>query len=368
MADKEDEKVEKVEDDKEQPLTVITDETPPEKKADDEDGEGTETEEAGEGAEDERLGGSDDEIVDQERERSREERRGQRRSRNKVRREWGDRMVRENRFLSMRNDQLERQALENARRLDALEGSTIDGRINQFRAAIAKADDTIADAITRRDGEAHKEASRIRDGLRDGLAKLEDQKEQQTKRSEGGDEPPKMDPVVLERTREWAGQHKWFGQDEDDTSIVKTVDDRLQAEGVYDPRTEQYWEELDKRLAKYLPHRYKQKARNGRTENMNDDDDDQEQLETRGGEKPNGRDRDTRNGRDREERSERRGGGPRFRSGGAERQLGPNEVYLSKDRIQAMRDAGFEEGSKEWNSMLKRYKQFDTDPENSRAR
>ena len=368
MAEKEtkdDDKIEKVEKE-EQPLTVVTDDTPEKKAAADEGSETGDAEDGdGEGAEDERLGASDEEIVDAEKDK--DERRGERRSRNKKRREWGDKMVRENRYLSIRNEQLERQAAENARRLDSLESSTVDGRINQFKAAISKADDTIADAITRRDGEAHKEASRIRDDLRDGLSKLEVAKERQTKRSEEGD-GGKMDPVVLERTKEWAERNKWFGKDEEDTAIVKAVDDRLQAEGVYDPRQSEYWTELDKRLTKYLPHRLKKGRANGRADDMNDDEDDDRDLEAaneeRGGRK---NERDTRNGngngRDRSDTARR--GGPKFRSGGGERQLGPNEVYLSKDRIQAMQDAGFEEGSEQWNSMLKRYKQFDSDKDNA---
>lgn len=364
MAEKEtkdDDKIEKVEKE-ETPIVAVTDETP-EKKApvEDKGGEDGETDDDGEAAEDERLGVSDEQVVESEQEKT--ERRSERRSRNKKRREWGDKMVRENRFLSIRNEQLERQAAETARRLDALEGSTIDGRINQFKVALNKADDTIADAITRRDGEAHKEASRIRDNLRDGLSKLESEKERQSKRAEEGD-GGKMDPVVLERTKEWAGRNKWFGQDEDDTAIVKAVDDRLQAEGVYDPKQPEYWAELDKRLNKYLPHRTKKGRGNNRDNDMNDDDDDDRDLEAAG----NGR--DTRNGNGKgngreDKEPARRSGGPKFRSGGGDRQLGPNEVYLSKDRIQAMHDAGFEEGSKEWNSMLKRYKQFDSDKDNA---
>jgi len=355
--DKNDEGKEK--DDDTEDLVVVTDETPPKKPESDEDTGEDESDDSLEvSADDERLGGSEEETVDQERERSKEQRRGQRKSRNKARREWGDRMVRENRFLALRNEQLEKQALENARRLDALEGVTVEGRIQQFKAALEKADDTIADAVSRHDGETHKEATRIRDNLRSELTKLETAQVRQKTRDESREG---LDPVIRERTQEWASKYSWLGKDPDDTSIVQTIDDRLAAEGRFDPRSEEYWQELDRRVAKYLPHRFKGRGRSRDTDMGDDDDRDLEARNERGGNgKGNGHDRE-----DRDEQPRRRSGGPRFRSGGAERQLGPNEVYLSADRLEAMREAGIEEGSAEYKSLLKRYQQWDR--ENNRA-
>lgn len=359
--EKDDDDDKKKKGDDEEEIVAVTDETPPKKKADDDSDEGDDADDADElevAAKDSRLGESEEEVVEQERdrERTREERRNQRKSRNKARREWGDRMVRENRFLTMRNEQLEKAQLEAARRLDALEGVTVEGRIGQFRAAIAKADDAIAEAVTNKDGAAHKEATRIRDNLKEGLSKLEDMYTQQQQRrrvkDNGGTVDNAQDPVVLERTREWASQHaSWFGKDQDDTAIAMTVDDRLKAEGVLDPRSEEYWQELDSRIQRYLPHRFK--GGNGKDRDGDEGDDLQEETRSNGhGAQPR------RSG----------GGGPKFRSGGGDRQLGPNEVYLTRERLDAMREAGIEEGSPEYKRLLKRYQQWDRENTNSRAR
>ena len=41
----------------------------------------------------------------------------------------------------------------------------------------------------------------------------------------------------------------------EDSEIASMIDTRMANEG-WNPKTPEYWEELDNRLAKYLPHRY----------------------------------------------------------------------------------------------------------------
>jgi hypothetical protein len=64
-------------------------------------------------------------------------------------------------------------------------------------------------------------------------------------------------PRLVKLANEWMGRNPWYdpnGGDED-SQIAKLVDNRLASEG-WDPSTEDYWEEFDKRLQTRLPGRY----------------------------------------------------------------------------------------------------------------
>jgi hypothetical protein len=104
-----------------------------------------------------------------------------------------------------------------------------------------------------------------------------------------------------------------------DSKIAKIVDEGLVADG-YDPRSQEYWEELDNRLQTRLAHRY------------TDDSD----------EKPfvNKRPRSAVTGSGRESAAS---------SGGR------NTFTLSADQVRAMKDAGMWEDPALRSKMIKRY-------------
>jgi hypothetical protein len=65
------------------------------------------------------------------------------------------------------------------------------------------------------------------------------------------------DPMVQRFASNWMMENDWYdpnGSDVD-SSIALKIDQALANEG-WNPKTQEYWEELDNRLAKYLPHRY----------------------------------------------------------------------------------------------------------------
>jgi len=65
------------------------------------------------------------------------------------------------------------------------------------------------------------------------------------------------DPAVQRHASEWMSENSWYdpsGRDPD-SKIALTIDNGMAEEG-WNPKTQEYWEELDNRLAKYLPHRY----------------------------------------------------------------------------------------------------------------
>lgn len=61
-------------------------------------------------------------------------------------------------------------------------------------------------------------------------------------------------------------------------------------------------------------------------------------------------------------------GGPRFRTGSPGRKLGANEVYLSEQRIAAMKEAGVWDDPVARAKQLKRYKQYDLEHAHDRER
>lgn len=66
-----------------------------------------------------------------------------------------------------------------------------------------------------------------------------------------------VDPMVQRYATDWMSENQWYdpnGRDPD-SKIALTIDQGMAEEG-WNPKTQEYWEELDNRLAKYLPHRY----------------------------------------------------------------------------------------------------------------
>lgn len=311
--------------DKEDQVMIPTDD-------DDEDGgEGSEDDdgELAAGGEDQRLGGG--EAVDDEK---RVARRSERKTRRQRQKEARDRDQRELGFLRSRNEQVERQLGELNQRVTAGETATIDTRIAQIDRAIESADDVYAKAIDAGEGKDAAEAQRIRDGLRDQKNYLTQYKAQGGARSQVEAEGP--DPMLVEQVKTWHDRNTWFdfGRRDEDSAIAGAIDDMLIRDG-YDPRTPEYYDELDKRVGRRLPHL----AQGGGRGNGVDDDDDLDAGDQRGG--------------------ARQPRGPKFRVGGKERPLRSNEVHISRERREAMEEAGVWEDPVLRKNYLKRYAEWD---------
>jgi hypothetical protein len=132
-----------------------------------------------------------------------------------------------------------------------------------------------------------------------------------------------VNPRLIQNARQWMGDNDWYdpsGKDVD-SRIAKVVDESLLAEG-WDPAAEDYWEELDRRLSKRLPHRY------------TDDTDDSGNHE-------------------RKRRSVVTGSGRESvtSSGGA----GRGTFILDPEQVRAMKDAGLWDDPGKRRNMIKRY-------------
>lgn len=128
-------------------------------------------------------------------------------------------------------------------------------------------------------------------------------------------------PKVTKQANSWMDRNDWYdpsGNDED-TAIAKVVDRKLTEEG-WDPSAPDYWDELDRRLQKRLPHRY--------TESVDD------------------------HSRRSRPRSVVTGSG-REVGGGASR----STFTLSPDQVRAMKDAGLWDDPQRRAKMIKRYAQ-----------
>lgn len=64
-------------------------------------------------------------------------------------------------------------------------------------------------------------------------------------------QPPAYDPKAVE----WAEQNTWFGQDQVATAAALAIDANLKNEG-YDPTSDDFYKEVDKRLRAELPNKF----------------------------------------------------------------------------------------------------------------
>jgi len=303
-----------------------------------------EQEEAGEGegaGEGEDEGEEQDErlAADQEDE---EDKKARRRSENKNRRtrqkEARDRTERELNFLRTRNEDLERRfshfEQETDARIAGSEIANIDTSINKARADLQLANTVIQQAVEQNDGKNLAEALNHRDTIRDNLRDLGEAKGYLSTTRRGGGEAiqQQLDPRHVAHAQKFMIDHDWWdpsGRDKDSVTVLE-IDRALVLEG-FDPTQKDYWDELRTRTEKAVPSR--SDSRTG----------------DRGGDKSG-------NGR-----SQNRG--PSFRTGGRERPLKANEVYISPERKAAMEEAGVWDDPALRNKYLKAYSTYDKEAE-----
>lgn len=302
------------------------------KKSDEEeDGDSEEEDErVGHGEEDEE-GEGDGKSKKRERESRKDRRERQRRARQRNEVELN--------FLRSQNEQLEKKLSELGSRVERTEVGSIDQRISALQSQIKVADQVFAKAITSGDEDDIAQATNIRDKLKETLGRLNGAKQELARRSEESEQEPQVDSRLVFHASRWMRSNNWYdpnGTDRDSRRVA-AIDDRLVKEG-YDPRSPEYWEELTDRVREALPHRFNDR-RNGHDDD--DDLDEDDDRESRGSGK------------------NRRGSGPRFSTGGRERPLKKNEVYVSPDRKQAMIDAGVWDDPVLRKRYLRTYKNWD---------
>jgi hypothetical protein len=127
------------------------------------------------------------------------------------------------------------------------------------------------------------------------------------------------DPQLQRHATNWMQNNQWYdpnGKDPDSRRALN--EDSILAEEGYDPKTAEYWEELDKRLQRVVPHRYTEDAE----------------------EKPRSRPRSAVTSSGREFASNNGRG---------------NSFTLSPDQVRAMKDAGMWDDAEKRAKMIRRY-------------
>ena len=201
------------------------------------------------------------------------------------------------------------------------EMAQIDSALKQTQEAYAYFKGQIAEATARADGVTVANATEKMIQAGQKFNQLNQIKQGYQKQQSA---PTPLDPRLIQNAHTWMETNDWYdpsAQDED-SSIMKTIDDRLAQEG-WDPKSQEYWDELSRRGSKYLPHRFTKTPNRATT--------------------PASKPRQTVAG------SGESGGGGAVATG----------FVLSAARVQAMKDAGIWEDPARRASMIKRYKEQD---------
>jgi hypothetical protein len=133
--------------------------------------------------------------------------------------------------------------------------------------------------------------------------------------------PNPVSTEVQQNATGWLKKNSWFDPQARDTDsrIAKVVDQELVADG-WDPSDPEYWDELDNRLSARLPHRYTAKGGN----------------------------------------NQRRAAGPTSSSRVANtNSTKPGTITLSRERVNAIKDAGAWDDVSKRNKMIRAYAQYD---------
>ena len=72
-------------------------------------------------------------------------------------------------------------------------------------------------------------------------------------------EPPKPDP----KAQSWAERNKWFGEDRVMTTGAFAIHQTLIEDEGFDPQSDEYYSELDRRLRREFPHKFTEKKSGG---------------------------------------------------------------------------------------------------------
>ena len=244
-------------------------------------------------------------------------------------------------FLRQRNEALEKRMFQVEKTTVANTIQGIDSRIQDTIAEVKAAERIMAQAIEAGNGEDAAKAMRIRDQAMQRVQQLQVHKHQHNEaaqklhqQSQAPAPAPGPDPEVAGFAQDWVSRNTWYDPNGGDeaSKIVLAIDQSLVESG-YNPKTEAYWRELDKRVAKRLPD-----IKGGGTYDDSQDDD---------------------------RRGQRRGppiGSSRDNAPSSSRR----EVYISPERKQAMIDAGVWEDAVLRQRYLKQYAKWDREHNSSR--
>jgi hypothetical protein len=238
-----------------------------------------------------------------------------------------------NREKDLRYQQLQRENEEFKRRLVMLERNTkaesivrIDKNIEDAQVRLEYAKMKLAEATQSQDGHGMVEAQTLWQTANDQIRQFQyakHQAEQEVNRQQTSQNLP--DPLIQRNAADWIRRNPWYDPktSDRDSRVAKKVDELMVAEG-WNPADPDYWDELDSRLQKQLPHRY------------NENNDDTIVKRPRNVVGSSGRESAT-------------------AYGGVSR----NQFRLTPDRVKAMKEAGAWDNPERKSKMIKQFMEFD---------
>jgi hypothetical protein len=159
-------------------------------------------------------------------------------------------------------------ALEQKRKIDQERFQKVDSDYTKrfeesVKTGMDSAQKELARAIESGDAPAQVEANKRIAELAFDNAKLKQRKTEQEEKpaqlSDGGQLPkqapqslPQADPIA----EDWAGKNRWFGTDRAMTFTAFEIHKDLVEKEGYDPKSNEYYEEVDKRIRVDFPHKF----------------------------------------------------------------------------------------------------------------
>ena len=159
---------------------------------------------------------------------------------------------------------LKKQNQDLAERLSVMERKTsgaelarVDKAIEDAGVQVEYAKMKMQEAVNSSDGAALTRAQEMWYEAQRKMESLQNVKHQATRQMNQPQQNIQVpDPMVQRLAADWMDRNPWYdphGKDLD-SEITQRIDKKLTEEG-YDPTTEDYWEELDDRIKKYIPHK-----------------------------------------------------------------------------------------------------------------
>lgn len=195
---------------------------------------------------------------DPDREQIRAARREERRLKKQIHKEKASQSNHLINALKKQNQALESRLANLETRTSGAELARVDKVIDDTQVQIEYSKMKMREAVANQDGDAVVKAQELMYESQRKLEALNNIKANATKQMSAPKQNINVpDPMVQEMAADWMAKHKWYDPQGKnlDSEIAQRIDKTLTEEG-FDPSSQDYWDELDDRLKKYVPHRF----------------------------------------------------------------------------------------------------------------
>ena len=158
-------------------------------------------------------------------------------------------------LLQRQNQELMERLANIERRANSADLARFDKAIEDEELRLNFAARKLKEAADQSDGDALVKAQKLWYETQRKLEMMKATKAKAVEQVNGQADAP--NPRLTQLANAWLNRNSWYNKDgkDEDSQIAKVIDGKMAEEG-WNPETEDYWEELDNRLRKRLPHRY----------------------------------------------------------------------------------------------------------------